>query len=111
MLDFKWRSQKRTTGRSTGPDPKPPSANSDPPNVEKLMASSHRGPDCVFLCYTYTLLPLTYASSKRVGRAMERQAFEQALPSPLGSLISFHQALGSACLAYEATLECCPKTW
>lgn len=94
MLDFQWRSSKPTPGRSTGPDPKSPSANSDPPNVEKLVASSHRGSDCVALCYTYTLLTLTYTSSKRAGRAKERQALEQALPSPLGSLISFHQALG-----------------
>lgn len=53
---------------------------------------------------------LASIASKRSGRAMERQALEQALPSPLGPLTSFGQALGSVWLTDGSHWASGPET-
>lgn len=98
MLDTHWHSERATRGRSTGAGLEAPATIPDPPDLERPVGSTHKGSGCVSSRYTHPLRLLAHMASKRSGRAMECQALEQALPSPLGSLTSFHQALGSAWL-------------
>lgn len=55
MLDTQWHSERAIRGRSSGAGFEAPATIPDPPNLERPVASAHKGPGCVSLRYTHTL--------------------------------------------------------